>query len=574
MSTPADWYPDPDDHTQLRYFDGNAWTDHRAPVSAPAPVAAITSPDAEPPTKGRGLAVAAVALLIVVVVAGYFLFGRGGSNAELGPLAPTGTFEAQALWQVDTGLDAETRFFASSPDVIVVAGRCQSCDAWQAVGLERDTGDILWKHVFEGQGARSYFEFAHGYVDGDHLIVLDSVDPDVGDSPLELIALDINTGGEVWRSGVEVRHWIDWVAATDQVAVVLTDARRPGVSGVDPQSGEVLFEHRASNATRSRPVALAGDRVVIVDAEVESFDDGVFKATLFAYDLDGRELWSADTTTTTFALNRDFGTEPANAVAIATGEGLAGFNIETGEREWLARHDTRNFDVESQGFIVDRSRDRVIACNQDDDDWFMLVARRLSDGEELWSERVERDDNLAPATRMPAVLGVLPETGDVLFADAASTCRGPANFSGIGIKGIRDSVRLTLVDGETGAQRWSEEIRETLSVEPRVGARGFPPVRPAPVGPITISVGLSATGSDLLDPSTGLLLVDAPTRQIPLQLGDSVGFLGIGESGERELTSDDTGNRVVVGVGATVIDFHDGVVFTLTRDTGEIRAID
>jgi hypothetical protein len=28
MSTPANWYPDPNGHAELRYWDGSAWTDH------------------------------------------------------------------------------------------------------------------------------------------------------------------------------------------------------------------------------------------------------------------------------------------------------------------------------------------------------------------------------------------------------------------------------------------------------------------------------------------------------------------------------------------------------------------
>jgi uncharacterized protein (AIM24 family) len=37
MSNPTpDWYPDPDDPSQLRYWDGNTWTDNRAPNPATA----------------------------------------------------------------------------------------------------------------------------------------------------------------------------------------------------------------------------------------------------------------------------------------------------------------------------------------------------------------------------------------------------------------------------------------------------------------------------------------------------------------------------------------------------------
>ncbi len=38
---PADWYPDPENPSQLRYWDGTAWTEHRAPVpQAPEPAQA------------------------------------------------------------------------------------------------------------------------------------------------------------------------------------------------------------------------------------------------------------------------------------------------------------------------------------------------------------------------------------------------------------------------------------------------------------------------------------------------------------------------------------------------------
>lgn len=32
---PANWYPDPDSSSYLRYWDGNAWTEHRTPLIQP-----------------------------------------------------------------------------------------------------------------------------------------------------------------------------------------------------------------------------------------------------------------------------------------------------------------------------------------------------------------------------------------------------------------------------------------------------------------------------------------------------------------------------------------------------------
>ncbi|MDT5073529.1 MAG: hypothetical protein QOH82_2849 [Mycobacterium sp.] len=47
--TPADWYPDPEDPTGLRYWDGTGWTEHRAP--AVAPPAPEETPAAETPAE-------------------------------------------------------------------------------------------------------------------------------------------------------------------------------------------------------------------------------------------------------------------------------------------------------------------------------------------------------------------------------------------------------------------------------------------------------------------------------------------------------------------------------------------
>jgi len=47
MTTPANWYPDPQDSSQLRYWDGLNWTEHVAPAGA-----------AESSTEGFGRAVA------------------------------------------------------------------------------------------------------------------------------------------------------------------------------------------------------------------------------------------------------------------------------------------------------------------------------------------------------------------------------------------------------------------------------------------------------------------------------------------------------------------------------------
>ena len=50
MTTPANWYPDPQDPTLQRYWDGTAWTEHTAPAAggAGAPAAASATPGVAP----------------------------------------------------------------------------------------------------------------------------------------------------------------------------------------------------------------------------------------------------------------------------------------------------------------------------------------------------------------------------------------------------------------------------------------------------------------------------------------------------------------------------------------------
>jgi hypothetical protein len=73
--TPADWYDDPHDPSQLRYWDGRQWTEHRSPKAGQAavppavgaaPVGQVgVQPVAVQKQKNNGMAVASLVLGIV-----------------------------------------------------------------------------------------------------------------------------------------------------------------------------------------------------------------------------------------------------------------------------------------------------------------------------------------------------------------------------------------------------------------------------------------------------------------------------------------------------------------------------
>ena len=74
---PAGWFPDPDDASQQRYWDGSAWTEHRVPAAGPggppaqAGHASYAGPGvAGPVTSGATIAAFVMGLLSVIACLG------------------------------------------------------------------------------------------------------------------------------------------------------------------------------------------------------------------------------------------------------------------------------------------------------------------------------------------------------------------------------------------------------------------------------------------------------------------------------------------------------------------------
>lgn len=98
MSTPAGWYPDPDNNGGLRYFDGTEWTEHRANQAAPAPpLAPAAGATPTPPGSTRSDTGGAwswvkrhkflTAIGAIVVLAGIGSLG-GGSDSNVDDTEP------------------------------------------------------------------------------------------------------------------------------------------------------------------------------------------------------------------------------------------------------------------------------------------------------------------------------------------------------------------------------------------------------------------------------------------------------------------------------------------------------
>ena len=86
VTAPAGWYPDPDGSGGQRYFDGQAWTDHRH-----AQAGAVELGVAAPPAKRKaldtkvivGLAAAAVIVAAVLGIGAFVTLRPGGSEVAV-----------------------------------------------------------------------------------------------------------------------------------------------------------------------------------------------------------------------------------------------------------------------------------------------------------------------------------------------------------------------------------------------------------------------------------------------------------------------------------------------------------
>ena len=80
MTTPAGWYPDPDDPNTQRYFDGSAWTQQTMPAASPSdsPYAPPGMPAAPRSNSGNVLSIIAMVCGVIALFFCPILLGPAG----------------------------------------------------------------------------------------------------------------------------------------------------------------------------------------------------------------------------------------------------------------------------------------------------------------------------------------------------------------------------------------------------------------------------------------------------------------------------------------------------------------
>jgi hypothetical protein len=114
VTTPAGWYPDPDGSPGQRFWNGDAWTDHRAP-DAP-PVIGAARPASRGPDKRVLIGLAAAAAVVVLVVGAVVAVvmtmtnGAGDSTVATRQAEASSVAPSETEWEGPAGPQT---FFAS-----------------------------------------------------------------------------------------------------------------------------------------------------------------------------------------------------------------------------------------------------------------------------------------------------------------------------------------------------------------------------------------------------------------------------------------------------------------------------
>ena len=138
---PAGWYPDPQDGTRQRYWDGDAWTEHTADASpqatsaTTAPTAGSTSSAGSPDTWTWQSIVATIFCCNLLGVVGVLNAGRAEAALRAGDVAGAREHASKArkwtLWSAGIAIGLGLLYVAF---IAVVAGAGGFTD-WSGTGL-------------------------------------------------------------------------------------------------------------------------------------------------------------------------------------------------------------------------------------------------------------------------------------------------------------------------------------------------------------------------------------------------------------------------------------------------------
>lgn len=224
------------------------------------------------------------------------------------------------------------------------------------VCLDVNSGEIVWKvnlnDDFNGKMMSGWKYSESPLVDGDQVVITP------GGSDGTLLALDRNTGKQIWRTS----DWTD-AAGYSSVIVATIDGTRQyiqltgaSVAGVDPKTGQVLWHADRPGKTAVIPTPVVDGNLVFVTSGY-SVGCNCFKVTKDGNDWKTEEIYA----------NKEITNHHGGVILLdgyvygSTGGTFRCVDLETGELEFQGRSVGKGATVYADGHLILRAQTGPVA---------------------------------------------------------------------------------------------------------------------------------------------------------------------------------------------------------------------
>ena len=143
-NAPAGWQPDPDDPTQLRYWDGSNWTSHIAPMATPSEMASKAKSDKDTKFYQQWWFFTIIGLVIISAISQ--LASSGDNSATPAPTV-TVTVTEKAVAKPSPAVTVTKTASSGSASKSPNSGSSPVIEVPNAVGMNYQTAQDLWRHA-------------------------------------------------------------------------------------------------------------------------------------------------------------------------------------------------------------------------------------------------------------------------------------------------------------------------------------------------------------------------------------------------------------------------------------------
>ncbi|HEX8900175.1 PQQ-binding-like beta-propeller repeat protein [Vitreimonas sp.] len=373
-------------------------------------------------------------------------WSQPGGTADNSPPPSTGSAVLERAWRANLGQGSNDRSQLAAPPVIA-EGRLFFLDADHRLhAISARDGERLWSEQLRPNDRRDRVARGGGVATaGGRVFVTTGFG--------FIVALDANTGEEVWRRQADAPFQSAPTVSGTRLYAITNDSE---LLALDVSSGEVLWNYQAI----AEPARILAATSVAVDGDtvVAPFASGELVALLGG---NGRRLWSDSLSrsgqlTSLSAIN-DIAGRPVldNGVVFAASHSgvLAAIDLRSGQRGWARPFASTQTPLLAGNVLYAVSTDGVLAAfdRNTGNAYWVQELRRYEDeddrtGRVAWTGPVMIGGRLVLANSLGQVIAVTPESGQtVATADVGKPVFIPPIVANDQIYIVTDEARLVVL---------------------------------------------------------------------------------------------------------------------------------